>query len=224
MGLVRFAVVTAIVCAACDDADTPYIIDLEGPHGRALAPGPWPVAVLASDDTPQLMWAVDDGPFEPLELRADGDRFVGALPDQPLGTTLRYFARVADDIEPANPRTAEVVVPAAPPDMAVDPGRCALAFRHPRDRAELTPADDDSAPQAGLQLTVVVETNLADGVAARLTVGGVRYSGESGAGAIAFDDVTLAAGEQTLMADAVAPGGQPCEATITVRASAPAPP
>ncbi len=222
MVAVRFALVLALLCG-CDDDAEPYIVDLQGPHGRAVAPGPWPVEVLASDGTPQVMWAIDEGEFTPLELQPDGDLYRGELPDQPLGTTLRYFARVGDDVEPSNPRTAKVVEPAQAVDMAVARGPCALAFRRPRDGDALT-LSDDAAPQAGLQLTVVVETNLPNGVAARLRLEGVGYTGESGAGVLAFEDVNFLDGEQTLTVTAVAAGGAPCEQAITVRASVPAPP
>jgi len=219
MRLVRFSIALLSLCAACDDATAPRIIDLEGPHGLAETPGPWPVAVLARGGTPAVMWATDDGDFTPLELRVDGDRHVGRLPDQPAGTTLRYFARVEDDVEPEQPRTARVVDPAPPPDMEPAPGRCALAFRRPRQGDVLT-FDDDAAPQAGLQLTVVVSTNLADGVPARLRVGGVGYAGSAGAGVVAFEGVSLRDGEQTLEVDAVAAGGEPCGAVVIVRAEA----
>jgi hypothetical protein len=222
MVAVRFALLFVVLCG-CDDDAQPYIVDLEGPHGRAVAPGPWPVEVLASDGRPQILWAIDDGDFAPLELQLDTDRYRGELPDQPLGTTLRYFARVADDVEPANPRTAEVVEPRAEPDSAAPPGPCALAFRRPRDGDALT-LSDDAAPQAGLQLTVVLETNLADGVAARLRLDGVGYSGATGAGVLAFEDVNFRDGEQTLTVTAVAAGGAPCERSIMVRASVPAQP
>lgn len=221
MGPVRFTCILALLSLACDDDAAPRIVDLEGPHGRAEAPGPWPVAVLALRGTPQLMWATDDGEFAPLELRADGDRHVGHLPDQPVGTVLRYFARAGDDVEPTVPRTAEVVAPEATPDAGVPPGRCALVFRRPRDGDVLTLAEDDAEPQAGLQTTVIVETNLADGVPARLRAGGIGYAGETGAGVVAFDGVSLRDGEQTLEVDAVAAGGEPCALAITVRAVVP---
>ncbi len=220
MGPLRFSCILALLAFACDDEASPRIIDLEGPHGRAEAPGPWPVAVLASGGTPQVMWAIDDAEFEPLELRADGDRYVGRLPDQPVGTVLRYFARVEDDVEPTLPRTAEVVASEAPADAGIPPGRCALVFRRPKDGDVLT-LDDDAEPQAGLQTTVIVETNLADGVPARLRAGGVGYAGETGAGVVAFDAVALRDGEQRLEVDAVAAGGEPCALAITVRAVVP---
>ena len=221
MGPARFLCILALLASACDDDVSPRIIDLEGPHGRARAPGPWPVAVLARGGTPQVMWATDDADFAPLELQPDGDRHVGRLPDQPVGTVLRYFARVEDDVEPRVPRTAVVVPRETPVDAGVPPGRCALAFRRPRDGDVLTLADDDAEPQAGLQTTVIVETNLADGVAARLRAGGVGYAGETGGGVVAFDAVSLRDGDQTLEVDAVAAGGEPCARSITVRAEVP---
>lgn len=209
---------------------TPAPIDLDGPRGRATAPGPWPVRVFSRDAPGRIAVRVDDGPLVdvPLVETADGGR-AGLLPDAPIGAELRYFAEVDGRFEPASgaaqPRVVEVV-PVRPP---VPPARggCRLSFRWPIADLRLTAALD-AAPQFGLQLTVIVDTSLADGEAARLTVtdetvgdGGVGYSGVAGSGVIGFDAVTLPAGVVTLTAAATPPGGDDCTATIRVRSAGP---
>ncbi len=213
MGLVLLAV-------GCDDDAGGYPIDVEGPRGRAPLPGPWPVRVLTDGPVPTLYFAVDDGGFTPLPLGASGGGlFEGALPAQPAGVRLRYYVQVGDRAEPprgsAGPFAAVVAAVAERPADAGPAGACALAFRHPVD-GQVLDARDDGAPQAGLQLTVVVRSNLPDGTAARLEVEGAGYAGAAGGGVVAFEGVTMPPGEVALAVDAVAPGGEPCAASITV--------
>ncbi|MCB9540441.1 MAG: hypothetical protein H6704_29845 [Myxococcales bacterium] len=209
-----------LLVVGCDDGAGGYPIDVEGPRGRALLPGPWPVRVLTDGPAPTLYFAVDDGGFTTLPLGASGGGlFEGTLPAQPEGARLRYYVQVEGRAEPpggaAAPFAAVVqAVAAAAPDAGPS-GPCGLAFRHPVDGQALD-RRDDGAPQAGLQLTVVVRSNLPDGTAARLEVEGVGYAGAAGGGVVAFEGVTMPPGEVALTADAVAPGGEPCAATITV--------
>ena len=214
-----------VLLVACGDGQSPpRVVDLEGPHGFALAPGPWPVAVLVSDGEPEVMWAVGDDPLSPLALTPRGDRYLGMIPDLPLGSVVRYYARVEDDLEPPGapdlPRRAVVVPSEAQPDAGVGPGGCRLVFRRPVEGAVLGP-EDDGAPQAGLQVTVVLTANLDDGMATRLTVGSQAYAGAAGSGVVAFPGVTLEEGPRLLVADAARAGGEPCSAEIRVRVSGP---
>ncbi len=154
----------------------------------------------------------------PLAMDADGASF-GLLPDAPPGSVLRYHATVGGRNEPApgHARRVEVRPPRAPVDPA-PPSACRLAFRWPTNGLTLD-AQDDAAPQAGVQVTVVVDTNLADGAAARLDVGGRGYSNVAGAGVVGFAGVTLPAGMVALVAEATPIGGIPCQAVIEVQAA-----
>lgn len=209
-----------VLGVGCDEGAGGRPIDVEGPRGRALLPGPWPVRVLTDGPAPTLYFAVDEGAFVALPLGASGGGlFEGALPAQAEGARLRYYVQVDDLTEPPRgataPFAAQVVAPTAAAPDAGPGGPCALDFRHPVD-GQVLDARDDGAPQAGLQLTVVVRSNLPDGTAARLEVEGVGYAGAAGGGVVAFEGVTMPPGEVELEADAVAPGGEPCAATITV--------
>lgn len=209
-----------ISSVGCGDDAGGRPIDVEGPRGRAPWPGPWPVRVLTDGPAPTLYFAVDAGGFSVLPLGATGGGlFEGSLPAQPKGARLRYYVQVDGRSEPpegaAAPFAADVVAPGVDaPDAGVS-GPCALSFRHPVAKQVLD-ARDDGAPQAGLQLTVVVRSNLPEGTPARLEVEGVGYAGTAGGGVVAFEGVTMPLGEVALQADAVAPGGEPCAATITV--------
>ncbi|MGK0358567.1 MAG: hypothetical protein ACI9U2_000856 [Bradymonadia bacterium] len=214
------------MASACDDPSTLGVIDLDGPRGSIDGPGPWPVTVYAGSAGrgAQVEWQVDDGPSQSvLLIAARDDVMVGLLPDAPAGSTLRYFARLADGrIEPqAQPRSVRIL---ARPMVAATPTPCRLAFRWPIDGLRLT-RFADAAPQAGVQLTAVLETNQADGEAARLAVASdanaVDYSGQVGAGVVAFDAVLLRVGANTLVAEATAPGGEACQAEIMVTLEAP---
>lgn len=207
--------------AACADDLGRVLVDLEGPRGEVEAPGPWGVAVLTDGTTPTLWIARDDAPFETAPLDAiGGGQFVGALPAAPVGAVIRYYATAAADALPPGgadaPRRVTVVARPLTVDAA-PPATCALRFTRPTDGARLSAADDDNAPQAGVQITVRVETDLPGGHAVRLRNGETGYAGVVEQGVVAFAPVTLAPGEATLIADAIAPGdGLPCEAAVTV--------
>ncbi len=216
-----------LLLAGCADPQPdPRVIDLDGPHGRAEAPGPWPVTVVAAEVAPEIWWAADDGAYERLDLnRVSSDHaYAGFLPDQQPGTTLRYYARAGGDLEPPGApevaRTAEVVVEAPAADAGRPPRGCALSFRRPVD-GQRVGLLDDGAPQAGIQLTVVLAADLPDGATARLRVDDTNgYAGVAGAGVVAFEGVDLSPGERVLRVDALVPGGAPCEASATVRVEA----
>lgn len=210
------------LATGCDDAAPISPVDLDGPRGSVAGPGPWPVTVFAkaAGQGAEVQWQIEDGPAQILTLvPARDDLMVGLLPDVPAGQTLRYFARLADGrIEPqGEPRSVQVLPQVA---VAVTPSPCQLSFRWPIDGLRLTPFAD-AAPQAGVQLTAILQTNQADGEAARLLVSNaagepVAYSGQAGAGVTAFDAVRLALGENTLRAEATAPGGVGCQAEVRV--------
>jgi hypothetical protein len=213
----------ALLCpAGCADDTSARLLDLEGPEGRTPAPGPWPVRALARAGEVELHVQAGDGGVGAVPLSAEGgDRFAGLIDDQPPGTRVRYYATAAGErLPPEGAYVFEVVAPAAGADAGATPGDCALAFRAPRDGARLGP-EDDAAPQAGLQLTVVVETNLDDGTPARLDVDGAGHAGVAGGGVVAFADVTLAPGPHVLTAEGRRPGGPPCAAAIRVEAAGP---
>lgn len=214
-------VLACSMAAGCDDGSSNGVIDLDGPRGAVDGPGPWPVTVYAGSagQGAQIQWQLDDGPQETLPLiAARDDVMVGLLPDAPVGSTLRYFARLADGrVEPSmEPRTVRV---RERPAIEVTPTPCRLSFRWPLDGLQLT-RFADAAPQAGVQMIAVLETNQADGEAARLGISNAAeplgYSGEAGAGVVAFDAVLLQVGENTLVAEATAPGGEACRAEVTV--------
>lgn len=215
-----------LALAACADDPGPRVLDLEGPRGRAVAPGPWLVEVLVSEGAPVVWLAIDDGPFERLPLVDRGaGRFAGLVPGAPVGTALRYYAQIGDALEPetapAVPRTARVVALATEPDAAPTPPPCALRFRRPLAGDRLRPPEDDGAPQAGLQITVVVETSLPDGAPVRLLVQEEEgAAAEAEGGVVAFEAVTLPPGAVRLTAEATPRGGEPCAAEVTVSVEA----
>lgn len=215
------ACLATLAGVGCDDAGDAARLDLDAPQGRATAPGPWRVLVFGSA-APQVFARVDDGTFEPVALGRVGDGWAGRLPDAPVGSTVGYYARAGAVQVPATgeaaPRTF-VVQPATAAPVA-PPAPCQLAFRWPIDGLQITDLAD-GAPQVGVQLVVVVSTNLADGAAARLgvQVDGAEvasYSGVAGAGVVAFDAVTVPAGESALIAEATVPGADACAAQIRV--------
>lgn len=217
--------VTAGVALGCADDLGRVLVDLEGPRGEVEAPGPWGVAVLTDGTAPTLFAARDGGGaaagFEVVPLDAiGGGQFVGALPAAPVGAVIRYYAEAGGDALPPGgadaPRRVEVIARRVIADAA-PPGTCALRFTRPADGARLSAAQDDNAPQAGVQITARVETDLPGGHAVRLRVGDVGYAGVVEQGVVAFAPVTLPAGEVTLVVDAVPPGGgMPCEAAVMV--------
>jgi len=183
------------------------------------------MTVLTDGTLAQAFVAVEPAPLAPLPLvEVVGGRFEGIVPDQPVGAVILYYARAGDETLPAagaaQPHRFEVVARSEAPDAAPVAAGCALRFRRPLDGERLAMADD-AAPQAGLQLTVVVETNLPDGVVASLRAGEVGYAGRAGAGVVAFEAVTFPAGGVRLRAEGRAPGGRPCAAEISVRVEAP---
>jgi hypothetical protein len=210
----------SICSVACAETDA-RIIDVEGPRGWVEGPGPWALQVLTDGPAPTLQLDPGDGAFRALPLGAQGDGlYVGEIPDRPVGTSLRYYAELQGDVTPSASRPWQVlVVPALeaplPPPA---PGRCALRFRWPLAGAAVD-RRADSAPQSGLQLVVVVDTNLPDGAAARLLVEGVGYAGRAGSGVVAFEAVTLPEGDVELVVDAAVAGGAPCEDRVAVRVS-----
>lgn len=204
------------------------LLDVEGPRGAVEAPGPWGVAVLTDGHPPRLWWAIgDDAPtFAELPLAPlGGGQFTGAFPPAAPGVVVRYYAEAAGERLPPADTPAyrfEVVRAADDTPDAAPPPPCALVFNRPVDGQTLFEAIDDNAPQFGLQLTVRVGTDLPPGHAVRLRVGEASFAGRVGVGEVepgevAFGDVTLANGPQTLIADAVPPGdGAPCEASARV--------
>lgn len=210
-----------VLLLACDDADYAPRLDLDGPQGVAIAPGPWRLQIFA-EGTPAAFARVDDGAFAPVVLAPVGDGWAGLLPAAPVGARVSYFARDGAALEPPEgerqPRSFTVAATA--PGPVAPPAPCRLAFRWPIDGLEVT-ALADGAPQAGIQLVVVVDSNLADGQAARLgvVVDGDEvesYSGAAGAGVVAFDAVTIPEGEIALIAEATVAGGDACAARVTV--------
>ena len=228
-----------LALSACAEDPRRVLVDLEGPRGTVTAPGPWGVAVLTDGTTPRLWVAVDEGAFSETALEAiGGGQFVGALPAAPVGTVLGYYSTAGDEALPPagaeGPRRVTVVAAALPIADAGPPGECTLRFRRPREGDRLSEATDDGAPQAGLQVTVQVETDLPPGHAVRLRLDDVGHAGrvgqgfgpgleeELGAGIVAFEAVTLPPGERTLIADAIPPGGgEACTAAITVTVAPP---
>jgi hypothetical protein len=205
-----------LLLLACDDP-APLVIDLDGPRGTVNAPGPWPVRVFAGGEPATLRVAVGAGDFTSVALALDAQGgYVGRLPDAPVGSVLRYYAVVAGRSEPDPERARQVEV--RPTGVLADPAppaACRLAFRWPTDGLILD-SSDDGAPQAGVQITVVVDTNLVDGTAARLDVGGRGYSAAAGAGVLGFSGVTLPEGRVALVVEATPAGGRPCDAAIEV--------
>jgi len=205
----------------CDDVAPRVLLDLEGPRGMVDASGPWTIAVLTDGTRPALFVAVDDESFAAIPITAAGTgQFVGAVDPLPAGSQFRYYAEAGGEKMPTGtPRQVTVVVPRGPkPDAGL--GRCRVSFRAPLEGQMLDEQIDDSAPQSGLQLTVIAETDLPDGHPVRLDVEGVGYADEVGAGQVGFRDVTLPVGEATLRLHGRRDGGD-CEAEITVLVSGP---
>ena len=147
--------------AGCDDVAPRVLLDLEGPRGEAEAPGPWTIAILTDGTVPRLFIAVDEDGFSTRPVTAAGaGQFVGVVPPLPVGTSIRYYAEAGGETAPAaGPRVVEIVAPRGPePDASV--GRCGLSFRAPLDGQQLREGVDDTAPQSGLQFTVIVDTDL----------------------------------------------------------------
>jgi len=202
--------------AGCDDVAPRVLLDLEGPRGEAEAPGPWTIAILTDGTVPRLFIAVDEDGFSTRPVTAAGaGQFVGVVPPLPVGTSIRYYAEAGGETAPAaGPRVVEIVAPRGPePDASV--GRCGLSFRAPLDGQQLREGVDDTAPQSGLQFTVIVDTDLPDGHPLRLEVETMGYADVVGVGQVGFRDVTMPTGEVRLRAHGRRDGGT-CEAEITV--------
>lgn len=215
-----FTLLLAVACWACADDPAARVIDLEGPRGQMTAPGPWRVAVVSRGAAPQLYVAVDDAAFAPVALAPEAGVWWGSLPDAPVGAVVAYYATAGDDVvpqgAPARPRRVEVV-PVVTPPPPPEPRGCTVRFVQPTDGAALGPRDD-AAPQAGLQLTVVVETDAPDSSVVRLRVNEAptRMVAEVVAGRAAFTTVTLPAGRLRLAVEAAGLEGARCGAEATV--------
>lgn len=209
----------------CAEDGAVQLLDAEGPRGMGPPPGPWGLAVLTTGATPRLWWAVNGGEFAELALDAVGNgQFVGQLPPAGRGTVFTWYAELGPERLPASGAAAPyrfVVVDPGSADAA-PPETCRLVFTRPTDGQTVFEATDDNAPQARTQLTVRVGTDLPPGSGVRLTVGEATYVGRVGIGEVepgevAFADVTLNNGAQTLLADALAPdGGVACTTEISV--------
>lgn len=214
----------ALSLAACAEDGAVRLLDAEGPRGVGPPPGPWGVAVLTDGARPRAWWAVDDGPFEELPLSAlGGGQFTGLLPPAGPGTVFGWYVELGPERLPPGGAQAPYRF-AVVDDRIADagpPNTCRLVFTRPVDGQTVYEDTDDNAPQARTQMTVRVGTDLPPGHGVRLMVGGARYTGRVGVGEVepgevAFADVTLADGPQTLVADALAPEGEPCSAEIAV--------
>lgn len=210
---------------ACAEDGVVRLLDAEGPRGSGLPPGPWGIAVLTAGETPQVWWAVNGGDFAALALEPVGNgQFVGRLPPAGRGTVFTWYAELGAERLPAAGAAAPYRFAVLDPGSgdAAPPNTCRLVFTRPTDGQTVFEATDDNAPQARTQLTVRVGTDLPPGYGVRLTVGEATHTGRVGIGEaepgeVAFADVTLNNGEQTLVADALAPdGGVACTAEITV--------
>lgn len=213
----RLLMLAALLVGCADDTGL-RLLDLEGPVGQVVSPGPWALVVLTDGVVPQVVARVDEGPELTLPLEALGaGQFGGLLPTAPVGAFVSYRAIAGDETLPlAGPRRVEVI--ARPIEIVEDPpSDCLLAFRRPLAGQRLTLAEHDSAPQAGLQLTVLLETDLPGGHPVRLLVDDVGYAGVAGGGRVAFGAVTLPPGERILRADTYAPNaGRMCSVEIGV--------
>lgn len=211
--------------AGCDDPTARVLFDLEGPQGQADAPGPWTLAALTDGTEPVFFFALDDDEFIALPTRQVGDgQFVTVVQPLPVGARFRYYVEAGGETLPADaPRRVEVVSAALTANDA-GLGRCSLSFRTPRDGQTLREELDDSAPQHGLQFTVIVETDLPDGHAVRLDVSSegttVGYADVAGAAQVGFRDVSLPVGQVRLRAQGRRDGAQ-CEAVIDLVVSVP---
>lgn len=215
---------TCLLVAACADDGPLRLLDAEGPRGSGPPPGPWGIAILTAGDTPRAWWAVNGADFEALPLEPVGDgQFLGQLPPAGPNTVFTWYAELGDERLPPAGAAAPYRFAVVDPDEAdaAPPPTCRLAFTRPVDGQTIFEATDDNAPQARTQLTVRVGTDLPPGSAVRLTVGEATHTGRVGIGdvdpgEVAFADVTLSNGQQTLTADALTPGGLACTAEITV--------
>ncbi|MCB9547112.1 MAG: hypothetical protein H6706_14865 [Myxococcales bacterium] len=206
--------------AACDDAPRAAVaLDLDGPRGAVEAPGPWTIHAFTSDDRPVTLWAaVDDAPLAALGTGTDPAGGVWALlPAAPPGAVIRYYAAAGALREPAEGerhvtvRAPREIEPPTPPPMT-----CSLAFRFPVDGLQLAQRDDD-APQAGVQITALLQTDLPDGAPARLVAGDRGYAASAAGGRLVFGGIDVPRGTLALVAEATPRGGTPCRAEVTVR-------
>ncbi len=211
-----FLIMVGLAVSACAADPTQRLIDLEGPRRAMAPPGPWRVAVTATEGRPRLWAAIDDAAFAERPLSWVQGVWVGALPAAPDGAVLRYYATLGGEQLPATgPRVVPIRSPRAP-DAGNTADACTLQFLTPGGDVVLGP-EADEAPQAGLQITVAVATEgLMDGDTVRLSWGPRGTTGRVVDGQAAFEGVTLAEGVQRLVADAQAPGGLPCQAALRV--------
>ena len=202
------------------DLDAPVDpFDLEGPQGRVLGPGPWTVAVLTDGRAPRLSYSLNNEAFDALPLvDVGGDQYIGMLPARMPGESFRYYAVVGShSMPPGGAAGARVVdVLSAIESAAVSDRPCRLDFLRPDvDRfAEAV----DSAPQAGIQQSFVLTTNLDDGHPVRLRVAGTGYASQVRAGFVAFLDVTLPQDLNEVVVDAMR-GAFTCQALLTIEGS-----
>jgi len=221
-----FSIALALLSVGCAEDGRIRLLDAEGPRGMGPPPGPWGIAVLTAREPPRVWWAVNGADFAELPLEPVGQgQFVGQLPPAGPGTVFTWYAELGPErLPPAGAAAAyRFAVVADPRTDAAPPNTCRLAFTRPTDGQTVFEATDDNAPQARTQLTVRVGTDLPPGSGVRLTVGEATYTGRVGIGEVdpgevAFGAVTLNNGEQTLVADALAPdGGVACTAEINVQ-------
>jgi hypothetical protein len=204
----------------CAESLSGTLVDLEGPSGRVEQAGPWSVAVVSRRSEVTLHVSDDGGPFEARRMVALGDDlYVAALPDRPQGWTVRYYAESGDAVLPEGSPGRARTFTVGPPDIIAPPvrrtGGCTLAFRYPVAGMTLGPADD-AAPQAGFQITAVLDAELDDGAPVALRVGDVGYAAVAVGGQVAFESVTLAPGPNGLRADAALADGDACRAELAV--------
>ena len=164
------------------------------------APGPWTVAILTDGTVPTLFVAIDDAGFTTVPVTAaTGGQFLGVVPPLPVGSVFRYYVEGGGETLPVGEPHAVEVVRAR--GAAADGGAamCSVSFRAPLEGQRLRPEVDDSAPEDGLQFTVIVETDLPDGHPLRLDVGTVGYADVVGVGQVGFRNVTLPPGGVVLL-------------------------
>lgn len=215
-----------LALAACAEDGRIRLLDAEGPRGMGPPPGPWGLAILTDGEAPRVWWAVNGADFAELPLDPVGSgQFVGQLPPAGPGTVFTWYAELGPERLPPQGAAAPYRFAVTDPGSgdAAPPNTCRLIFTRPTDGQMVFEATDDNAPQARTQLTVRVGTDLPPGYGVRLTVGEATYVGRVGLGEaepgeVAFGAVTLNNGEQTLIADAIAPdGGVACTAEISVQ-------
>ncbi len=203
---------------ACADEPVRRLVDVDGPRGLAVRPGPWPVHAVTHGASATLSHATGDaGLVSTTLIKTDGGTVEAPLPDVPHGAAVRYYVEAGGERLPA---TGEYHFVAQDPSDGglVDPSpQCVVRFAYPEADAVFSIADD-SRPEAGLQIIPQVITNLVDGSAGRLLVGEVGYASVAAGGLFAFGPVTLPPGQTVLALDARAANGGSCRTEISVAA------